>query len=416
MKDTRQKWWKEAKLGMFVHWGLYAIPAGVWKGKDWPGIGEWILKRMEIPIEEYRLLAKQFNPVHFNAEEWVALAVEAGMKYIVVTAKHHDGFAMYHSKCSLYNIVDATPYARDPMADLAVACRKAGIKLCFYYSQAQDWNEENGLGYGKPDTEKNFEQYLEDKCIPQVKELLTQYGEIGLIWFDTPMSVTLEQSKRLFATVKSIQPNCIVSGRIGNGVGEYMSTGDNFLPAKPFEGDWEVQATLNDTWGFKAKDQNWKPVEQVIDILTRINSRGGNYLLNVGPDATGVIPQQSKNILRQLGRYVKDNAPSIYATDLTPMYPYDVRWCNFTSRPYRLYAHILDGRTQVNMPCIKSRVMEARMLATGEPIQFEHRMSTSSSVARFMATLPKRDPEHPNCVMELTLEDQHIEFDSLDKL
>ncbi len=416
MKDTKQQWWKDAKLGMFIHWGLYAIPAGEWKGRKTPGIGEWIMKHLEIPVEEYRALAKEFNPQLFDAAKWVSVARDAGMKYLVITAKHHDGFAMYHSKCSKYNIVDATPFGRDPMAELAKECEKAGIKLCFYYSQAQDWDEENGLGYGKPDSEKNYDQYLEDKCIPQVKELLTQYGDIGLIWFDTPMSVTLEQSRRVYDTVKFIQPDCIVSGRIGNGIGEYMSTGDNFLPALPFKGDWEVPATLNDTWGFKTDDHNWKPVGTLIDILTRINSRGGNYLLNVGPDRFGVIPQPSVDILQQLGQYVKGNADAIYATDMTPMYPYDLRWCNFTSRPHRLYAHILDGRIKVNLPCIKSQVKAARILATGEEVPFEHRLTTSSSVARFLATLPERDPKHPECVLEMELNDRHIVFDTLDGL
>lgn len=416
MKDTKQKWWKDAKLGMFIHWGLYAIPAGEWQGRQTPGIGEWIMKHLEIPVADYRKLAAQFNPVQFNAEQWVQVAVDAGMKYLVITAKHHDGFAMYHSKCSKYNIVDATPFKRDPMAELAAACRKAGIKLCFYYSQAQDWDEPNGLGYGKPDDEKDFDQYLEDKCIPQVRELLTQYGDIGLIWFDTPMSMTYEQSKRVFDTVKAIQPECIVSGRIGNRIGEYMSTGDNFLPALPFPGDWEVPATLNDTWGFKTHDHNWKSPGTLVDIFTRINSRGGNYLLNVGPDRYGVIPQPSIDILKTFGQYVKAHADALYATDMTPLFPYEIRWCNFTSRPYRLYAHILDSRTQVVLPCVKTRVKAARLLATGEALDFEQRMTTASGVARFITELPERDAAFPNCVIEMELADERIEFDTLDRL
>lgn len=416
MKDCGQQWWKDAKLGMFIHWGLYSELAGEWNGVKTPGIGEWIMNHLKIPVEEYRKVAARFNPTEFDARKWVAVAKDAGMKYITITAKHHDGFAMYHSHCSKYNIVDATPFKRDPMVELAQACREAGIKLCFYYSQAQDWDEPNGLGYGKPDSEKNYDQYLEDKCLPQIRELLTQYGEIGMMWFDTPMSVTYEQSKRVFDTVKEIQPNCIVSGRIGNGIGEYMSTGDNFIPALPYYGDWEVPATLNDTWGFKKDDHNWKSPAVLIDLLTRINSRGGNYLLNVGPDARGIIPQPSIDILKQLGEYVRGNADSIYATLVTPTYPYDIRWCNFTRKPYMLYAHVLDGRTRVMLPSIKTPVKRAYLLSTGEELPFEQRLTTNSSMARVTVQLPPRNSELPNCVIALELAERDVEFDSLDIL
>lgn len=299
MKDCNQQWWKDAKFGMFVHWGLYALPAGQWQGKACPGIGEWIMKTMQIPKQEYAALAEKFNPAAFDARAWVSLAREAGMKYLVVTAKHHDGFAMFRSPCCPYNIVEATPFGRDPMAELAQACREQDIRLCFYYSQVQDWYDENGVGYGKPESEKDFEQYLYGKCLPQLRELLTQYGPVGLIWFDTPLGCDEKYSKIIFDFVKSIQPDCIVSGRIGNQLGQYMSTGDNMLPLLPFPGDWEVPATLNDTWGFKADDQNWKTPGQLIRLLVKINSRGGNYLLNVGPDARGVIPEASVQILNK---------------------------------------------------------------------------------------------------------------------
>src|SRR2546425_11235321 len=184
-RDRRMKWWREARFGMFIHWGLYAIPAGEWKGEPIEGIGEWIMNRARIPVAEYEQLAKQFNPVKFNADEWVAVAKSAGAKYIVITSKHHDGFAMYGSKVSPYNIVDATPFHRDPMKELAAACRKAGIKLCFYYSQTQDWHEPNGIGNTwdfKAPSPQEFEKYYNEKVIPQVRELLTNYGPIGLIW------------------------------------------------------------------------------------------------------------------------------------------------------------------------------------------------------------------------------------------
>ena len=293
-KDCRQQWWKEAKYGMFIHWGLYSQIAGVWNGRATDSLGEWIMQHFQIPVDEYAATAASFNPTDFDAAAWVQLAVDAGMRYIVITAKHHDGFAMYHSACDPYNIVDATPFGRDPIAELARECAKAGIKLCFYYSQAQDWHHPGGLGYNPDVTPEAFEQYLHEKCLPQLTELLTNYGDIGLIWFDTPQSMTAAQSQAVKDHVKRIQPNCIVSGRIGNQLGEYMSTGDNRIPLLPFDGDWEVPATLNDTWGFKNGDRKWKRPDEVLSLLLKINSRGGNYLLNVGPTAEGEIPPRAR--------------------------------------------------------------------------------------------------------------------------
>ncbi|NCP34646.1 MAG: alpha-L-fucosidase, partial [Armatimonadetes bacterium] len=199
-------WWREARFGMFIHWGVYAVPAGEWQGERIPSLGEWIMRNAKIPIAEYEKLAEQFAPVKFDAEEWVAIAKEAGMKYLVITSKHHDGFAMFKS-AHPYNIVDATPYRQDVMAALAAACAKAGIRLCFYYSQAQDWHAPGGAGHWEEDPgvgwwsqqvePERFAQYLEEKAKPQVRELLTQYGPIGLIWFDTPVVITREQSTEL---------------------------------------------------------------------------------------------------------------------------------------------------------------------------------------------------------------------------
>lgn len=416
MKDCKQQWWKDAGFGMFIHWGLYSKLAGEWNGQKTSNVGEWIMRHLSIPVESYRRLAADFNPTGFDAGEWVRLAVDSGMKYIVFTAKHHDGFAMYHSRCSPYNIVTATPFGRDPLKELASACREAGIKLGIYYSQAQDWDEPNGLGYGIPDEEKDYAQYYRDKCLPQIRELLTNYGEIGLMWFDTPMSMTPEQSRGIYDLVKSIQPNCIVSGRIGNGLGEYMSTSDNFIPTLPFPGDWEVPATLNGTWGYKADDHNWKSVDQVLETLVRVNSRGGNYLLNVGPDGRGVIPPESMEILRRAGGYVKRNGPAFYGTQPAPIYPYDIRWCVFTRRAYKLYAHIMDGRTYVHLPCVNTPVKAARLLETEETLSFSQKPPSASGVSRLFVDLPERPADFPYCVIELDLEDETVEFDTLDKL
>ena len=416
MKDCKQQWWKDARFGMFIHWGLYSLLGGEWKGQKTPQVAEWIMRHLQIPVEEYRALAKAFDPQGFDARAIVRLAQDAGMKYIVFTAKHHDGFAMYHSRCSAYNIVDATPFGRDPLRELADACRKAGVKLGIYYSQAQDWNEENGLGYGKPDSEKDYGQYYRDKCLPQLRELLTDYGEIGLMWFDTPMGMTEEESRGIYDLVKSLQPNCIVSGRIGNQLGEYMSTSDNFVPTLPYAGDWEVPATLNGSWGYKKDDHNWKTPAQVVELLTRVNSRGGNYLLNIGPDGNGVVPEESVRILRRVGAFIHANADSFYGTKAAPIYPYDLSWCMFTCRPYHLYAHIMDGRTYVHLPCVNTPVRSATLLQTGEALNFSQKPPSKSGVSRLFVDLPPRPDDFPACVIDLELSEENVEFDTLDKL
>ena len=322
-QDAKMKWFRDAKFGLFIHWGLYAIPAGEWKGQKIAGIGEWIMNRAKIPVKEYEQLAAQFNPVKFKADDIVKLAEDAGMKYIVNTSKHHDGFAMYHSKVSKYNIVDATPFKRDILKELADACAKRGMRLGFYYSQAQDWHEPNGAGntwdFGI-DSLKNFDQYLRDKAEPQVKELLTEYGPVCLIWFDTPRMMNKDRAQRFVDILRSLQPACLIDGRLGM-AGDYRSMGDNRIPNEVVREDWEVPATLNDTWGYKSYDENWKAPQDLTFKLVDIISKGGNYLLNVGPTAEGLVPQPSQDNLRAVGRWLKVNGESIYGAGPTPFGP-----------------------------------------------------------------------------------------------
>ncbi|MCX6875465.1 MAG: alpha-L-fucosidase [Verrucomicrobia bacterium] len=309
-RDPKLKWFDAAKYGLFINWGLYSIPAGEWKGQKHDGIGEWIMHGARIPVTEYEQLAKRFNPRKFNAEEWAQLAEDAGMKYLVFDCKHHDGFALYHSEVSKYNCYDATPWQRDPMKELQTACEKHNLKLCFYYSQATDWHEPNGGMNNwdfKPDNEKDFDQYLRDKSLPQVRELLSNYGPIGLIWFDVPVMMTSQRSKLFADLVHSIQPVTLINSRLGEGkFHDYQSMGDNEIPDKVISGAWETAATINDTWGYKKDDLNWKQPDNItfklVDIVSnslKLSEIAGNYCSMMKYSSAKPTMIRQKDKLRQ---------------------------------------------------------------------------------------------------------------------
>ena len=340
--DPRLDWWRDAKFGLFIHWGLYAIPAGVWQGQEVPGIGEWIMHSARIPVHEYEPLALQFNPVHFDAATWVSLAKAAGQKYLVITSKHHDGFCLFDSALTDYNIVDGTPFGRDPMQELAAECARQGIKFGFYYSQTQDWHHPDGDGndWDYDATKQNFDSYIRNYVAPQVRELLTNYGPIAVLWFDNPKGSTRAQSLFLLDLVHQMQPDCLVCGRLGNALGDYASAGDNKIPGQAVDADWETPATINDTWGYKVNDHNWKSTTDLLRKLVDIVSKGGAYLLNVGPTAEGIIPQPSVERLLALGQWLQTNGEAIYGTRPGPIQGVD--WLRTTVKPGRLYLHIFD--------------------------------------------------------------------------
>jgi alpha-L-fucosidase len=423
-RETRLAWFRDAKYGMFIHWGLYAIPAGEWNGKRSLGLGEWIMNRAQIPVKEYEKLADKFNPVKFNADEWVQLAQDAGMKYIVITSKHHDGFAMFKSKVSPYNVVDATPFKRDVLKELADACAKRKMRLGFYYSQSQDWHEPGGAGntwdFGPdqaPDQKelKPYDRYLREKAEPQVRELLTGYGPVALIWFDTPRMMTPERGQRFADIVRSMQPNTLIDGRLGT-EGDYRSTGDNVIPSESSTEAWETPATMNDTWGFRKDDTNWKSPGQVTFKLVDIVSKGGNYLLNVGPTAEGVIPQASQDTLRTVGRWLKVNGDAVYgaahspfgeefgepssrgAKDVRgqPLFLPQTEW-RVTMKPGKLYfTFFSEPRVPFPIPALKNRLTSAYRLADHTPIE----MKTENGKTTINMPRPMLDPMATVVVVE----------------
>ncbi len=322
-RDARMGWWRDAKFGMFIHWGVYPVPAGYYKDQPVKGIGEWIMNKGKIPMAEYQAFAKDFTADKFDAAQFVATAKNAGMKYIVITAKHHDGFAMFDTKVNDWNIVQATPFKQDPLKALAEECRKQGMKLGFYYSQAQDWNNGGSAAGGKWDKaqEHDMDDYIDKTTIPQIQEILTNYGAEtpAVVWWDTPTGMTKERAERIDAVIQKLRPGLIQNNRLGGGIKGDTETPEQHIPPQGYPGrDWETCMTLNNTWGFKKDDQNWKSLETVIRNLCDIASKGGNYLLNVGPDSHGEIPIESVKRLAEVGTWMKVNGPAIYGTTATP--------------------------------------------------------------------------------------------------
>jgi alpha-L-fucosidase len=382
------KWWREARFGMFIHWGLYAVPAGEYKGQRSTNIGEWIMEWANIPRAEYEKFAPQFNPVKFNAAEWVHIAKNAGMKYIVITSKHHDGFSMYDSHVSHYDIVDSTPYHKDPIKALALEAKKQGLKFCFYYS-ILDWHHPSAYvdAPGKDPTAGNFktkmkpggkEEYVA-YMKAQLRELIMTYNP-AVLWFDGEWQDwwTEEDGEDLYRYVRGLKPDIIINNRVGKGrqgmqgmskgdreyVGDF-GTPEQQIPANGLSGvDWESCMTMNDTWGFKYYDDKWKSPETIIRNLIDIASKGGNYLLNVGPTSEGLIPQPSVERLAAVGNWMKANGEAIYGTTASP-FPAQLAFGRATSKPGRVFLHVFDWPADGNLhvPAWGKTVKKAYLLA-----------------------------------------------------
>ena len=339
---ARMKWFQDARFGLFIHWGVYAVPAGEYHGKPVDGYGEWIMRHGAIPTAEYRAMAQNFTASGYDPKAWAALAKEAGMKYVVITSKHHDGFALYDSKISDWNAIKASGAKRDLIAPLAEAVRAEGMKFGLYYSQAQDWNNPGGgisrnkAGDNSPwdlAQKGDFDEYLKNCALPQVKEILTRY-QPDVIWWDTPAGMTRERCKP-FVEALDLVPGIISNNRLG--IKEVYpgdtKTPERRIPPRGYPGEvFEVCMTMNDTWGYKKNDHNWLSVQRIIRCLSDISSKGGNFLLNVGPDAEGRIPEASIARLRATGRWMKANGEAIYATQAGP-FPRRMPWGRATQKP-----------------------------------------------------------------------------------
>ena len=427
--DERMEWWREARFGMFIHWGVYALPAGIWDGHQIGGIGEWIMNRGKIPVADYQQMARQFNPVKYDPDAWVRMAKDAGMKYIVITSKHHDGFALFGTKASKWNVVDATVYGKDLLKPLAEACKKYGIKLGFYYSQAQDWNNPGGSAARKPTKEgwanpdsaridaytkthkghwdpaqqtKTFAQYINDVAVPQVRELLTNYGDLAVLWWDTPTDMTDDAATKL-QSLLALQPAIVTNDRLKrpNFPGDHKTPEQRIPNLKDLDGtDWETCMTMNGTWGYKSYDHNYKTPETLIRNLLDIASKGGNFLLNVGPTDLGEFPQESIDILAKMGQWMKVNGEAVYGTKASPwgLFPWGRCTKKETKVGTTLYFSVFewpaDGKLVI--PGLTNKIISAKLLAS------EVKLKTSASKDGVLTvSLPSKAPDQIASVVKI---------------
>ena len=377
-KEDRLAWWREARFGMMITWGIYALKAA----------GEWVQYTRRIPIKEYEQLADQFNPLEFNAREWVKTLKDAGMKYLVITSKHHDGFAMFKSDVSPYNIVDATPFKRDPMAELSAACKEFGIKFCIYYSHVREWHHPHAQSldphnpihvgnYGNfwdypYEERKNLQIFLDEISKPQLKEALQKYDP-ALVWFDTPGVIRPDQAQEFYDLVHEVCPNCLVNSRIGySGKFDYVSCGDNEIPDQRGL-DFETPMVMNRSWGYNTfKENPYKPTEKLIQELVEIVSAGGNYLLNVGPDELGRFEDDAKARLSEIGEWLRIHGEAIYGTNGSP-FNLNPKWGKITQKGKNLYLFIEDWQQKIHLRGVHNKIIKCSLLGSREIIKFELR-------------------------------------------
>ncbi len=429
--DARMQWWREARFGLFIHWGLYAVPAGEWKGET--SHAEWIRETAQIPLEEYDKFVAQFNPVKFNADEWVRMAKDAGMKYIVITSKHHDGFCLFDSKETDFDVM-STPFKRDLLKELSEACAREGLKMCWYHS-IMDWHHPDYLPrrnweMGRRTEGAKLDRYVEEYLKPQLKELTTNYGKIGVLWFDGEWENSWNETRGrdLYQYVRSLQRDIIINNRVSSGrsgmaglttegafAGDF-GTPEQQVPATGLAGvDWESCMTMNDHWGYNKNDKNWKSAKELVQMLADIASKGGNLLLNVGPTAEGLFPPESVERLRAIGEWMKVNGETIHGTKASPFK--SLGWGRCTQKEqagkFMLYLHVFDwpASRKLTVPGLLSDPVNAHVLADAR----KSPLSVARDGNNVTIEVPQSAPDPLNTVVVLELKDapsvlQAVEF------
>lgn len=422
--DERMSWWRDAKFGMFIHWGVYSIPGGERDGKICGGGAEWIMDKLDYTIEEYEKFPAMFNPVNFDADAWVSMAKDAGMKYIVITSKHHDGFALWDSKVSDYDIMDSSPFKRDIIKEIAEACKKQDIKFCFYHSIV-DWHHPQAQGNlfpnynaGQKDqtvVNPEFPEYFKNYLKPQVTELLTNYGDIGVVWFDGDWiaDYTTEMGKEFYDFIREIQPNTIINNRVDKGrmgmegmdmEGDFagdFGTPEQEIPATGIDSDWESCMTMNGSWGYKPSDKKWKSSEKLIQNLIDIVSKGGNFLLNIGPDGKGSFPPESIERLKAMGQWTKVNGEAIYGASASP---YDrPEWGRYTTKDGYIYAHVFDWPKDGKLVINENIRLKRASLLVGENTKLKAGHTSSGLTVYLPENAPDNAPDNVATVIKLEL-------------
>jgi alpha-L-fucosidase len=407
IREGRGKFFDESNFGMFIHWGLFSNLGGKWKDKTYYGIGEWLMnpRVADIPPKEYMEVAKEFNPSNFDAKAIAQLAKDAGMKYIIITSKHHEGFAMFDTEVSDFNIVDATPFARDPMKELSKACHDIGLGFGFYYSHNQDWTAPggtNGPNTYDDGSEASFKEYFYNKCKPQVREICTNYGEIDFVWFDTPGGMKKEYVVELAEMVRELQPKAMMSSRVGHGLGDYVSHGDMEVPAKNLDVLWESCDTNNDSWSYAWYDNNFKSPKEILHRLISTVGRGGTYLFNVGPNEKGEVPEIGVKFLEEAGKWIKRYPQVIYDAGSSP-WGHAFPWGDVTTKEKSLFLSVFnwpqDGK--IYLPGLESEIISAKILGNNSA----EKLNISKKNGWTVFDVPYKIPDNPVSVIEVVLKD-----------
>ena len=404
-EDSRTKHFEDSNYSMFIHWGLYSMLGSTWNGDTYYGISEWIMNpsMAHIPVDQYMALAKDFNPTGFDADAIAKLARDAGMKYIIITSKHHEGFAMFRSQANAFNICDATPFGRDPMKELAEACRKYGIGLGFYYSHNFDWTYPGATGGPETDRDgnkKTFDDYYHEKCLPQIEEITTNYGDLELVWFDMPGGIPEKYARELVEVVHRNQPRALVSSRVGYGLGDYETHGDSEIPLRNIDGIWESIDMTNRSWGYSWYDSAWKTPKDILSSLLSVIARGGSYMLNVGPDGQGRIPEAAQLSLLSAGKWISRHPDVVYGTDPSP-WDHALPWGDAITKDDKLHLVVyqwpVDGKLWLHG--LKNPVKEARVQGGTR----KNKLKYTTEGDWTCLEVPFKAPDDPVSVIDLTV-------------